>query len=352
MSTAHYFDGRSARMHVVDLSAGNGVIHLRGAQLPARMQSYPAAAVRLAEPFEHAPSVLYFDDGSHAEVPDPAMRPLLAAALGYRKPWVVRWQEHTVAAVAALVLLVALIASGWHWGIPAAAERLSRNVPAAADAALGRNALALLERNGVLEPTRLSEDRVAALSGILQRVQPAAPRIPLRLRVHAAPRLGPNALAFPDGTIVLTDEMVRLVMGKENDFDSHAAAALAGVLAHEVAHIEERHSVRAITRSSLTAALSATLFGDFSAVAAGLPAVLSNTEYSRDMELSADDYAARVLRARGIPVEPLAELFDELDEPASRMPRFLREAVSYGATHPEAHARSARLRGSGAAVVE
>lgn len=342
MTPAHYFDGRSARMHAVDLSAGDGAIHLHGAGLPAR--SYPAARVRLAEPFEHAPSVLYFDDGSHAEVPDTAMRPQLAAALGYRKPWVVRWQERTAAAVLALVLLVALIASGWHWGLPAAAERLSRNIPAAADAVLGRNALALLERHGMLQPSRLSDDRLAALAGILQRVQPAAPRIPLRLRVHSAPRLGPNALAFPDGTIVLTDEMVRLVMGRENDFDSRAAAALAGVLAHEVGHIEERHSVRAITRSSLTAALSATLFGDFSAVAAGLPAVLSNMAYSRDMETAADDYAARTLQARGIAVEPLAALFDRLDEQADKLPRFLRQAASYGSTHPDSHARSQRLR--------
>jgi len=347
MTSAHYFDGRSARMHVVNLSAGDGAIRLRG----EAMRSYPAAAVRLAEPFEHAPLVLYFNDGSHAEVPDPAMRPLLAAALGYRRSWVVRWQEHAAAALAALVLLVLLIASGWHWGIPAAAERLSQNVPEAADQALGRNALALLERNGILRPSAFSDARLAELADILQRVQPAAPRIPLRLRVHAAPRLGPNALAFPDGTIVLTDEMVRLVMGKDNDFNSEAAAALAGVLAHEVGHIEQRHSVRAITRSSLTAALSATLFGDFSAVAAGLPAVLSNMEYSRDMELAADDHAARTLRACGTPVEPLADLFDQLDKRADRMPKFLRRAASYASTHPAGHMRSERLRAA-AAVVE
>lgn len=339
MSAAHYFDGRSARLHVVNLATQGDAIVLRG----ETTRSYPAAGTRLAEPFEHAPAVLYFPDGSHAELHDPAMRPLLAEALGYRKPWVVRWQEHTAAALVALVLLVLLIASGWHWGIPIAAERLSTQVPPSADQALGRNTLALLQRQGILQPSSLSEDRIAALGSILQRVQPAAPRIPLRLAVHAAPQLGPNALAFPDGTIVLTDDMVRLVMGKGNDLDTRAAAALAGVLAHEVGHIEQRHSVRAITRSSLTAALSATLFGDFSAVAAGLPAVLSNMEYSRDMELAADDYAAHALRARGIPVAPLADLFDHLDERADKLPKFMRQAMSYASTHPDGYARSRRL---------
>lgn len=342
MSAAHYFDGRSARLHVVDLDAVDGAIRLRG----DATRSYPAASTRLAEAFRKAPAVLYFADGSHAEVHDPATRTALAEALGYRKPWVVRWQEHTAAALAALVLLVLLIASGWHWGVPAAAERLSREVPPSADHALGRNALALLERKGLLKPSRLSDDRIASLAGILQRVQPAAPRIPLRLLVRAAPRLGPNALAFPDGTIVLTDEMVRLVMGKDNDFDARAAAALAGVLAHEVGHIEMRHSVRTITRSSLSAALSATLFGDFSAVAAGLPAVLTNMEYSREMELAADDYAARALHTHGIPVEPLAGLFDHFAKRADKLPKFLRQAMSYAASHPDGEARGRRLRGA------
>ncbi len=340
MSAAHYFDGRSARLHVVDLSAGDGAIHLRG----EATRSYSTAGTRLAEPFEHAPTVLYFEDGTHAELQDPAMRKVVAAALGYRKPWVVRWQEHTAAALVALALLVALVLAAWHWGVPAAAERLSNQVPPQADQALGQHALSLLERQGMLQPSRLSDDRIAALGAILQRVQPAAPRIPLRLRVASAPRLGANALAFPDGTIVLTDEMVRLVMGKNNDLDARAAAALTGVLAHEVAHVEERHSVRAITRSSLTAALSATLFGDFSAVAAGLPAVLTNTEYSRANEQAADDYAARTLRARGIPTAPLADLFEHLDRHDDKMPKFFRQAMSYAATHPDGDARSRRLR--------
>ncbi|SFD79770.1 M48 family metallopeptidase [Massilia yuzhufengensis] len=339
MTAAHYFDGRSARLHVVDLSAADGAIILRG----ETTRSYPAAGTRLAEPFEHAPSVLYFNDGTHAEVPDQAMRPVLEAALGYRKSWVVRWQEHGAAALVALALLVALIAASWHWGIPAAAERLAGQVPVAADHALGRNALSLLQRQGILQPSRLSDDRLAALQGLLQRVQPARPRIPLRLQVHHAPQLGANALAFPDGTIVLTDDMVRTVLGKNNDLDADAAAALAGVLAHEVGHIEMRHSVRTITRSSLTAALSATLFGDFSAVAAGLPAVLGNMEYSRDMELAADDYAVRALHGRGIPAGPLAGLFDEFDKKADKLPKFLRQAMSYASTHPDGLARSQRL---------
>ena len=340
MSAAHYFDGHSARLHVVQLSTGDGAIHLHG----ETSRSYSLAGTRLAEPFAHAPAVLYFKDGSHAEVRDPGLKQQLMDALGYRKSWVVRWQENMAAALAALALLVTLIVVTWFWGLPAAAEHLAREVPPSADLALGRNALALLEKQGILKPSRLPEDQLAALHSLLQRVQPQPPRIALRLRVADAPGLGPNALAFPDGTIVLTDQLVQTALGENGDLDARAAAMLAGVLAHEVGHVEMRHSVRSITRSSLTAALSATLFGDFSAVAAGMPALLGNMEYSRDMELAADGYAAAALKRRGISLLPLADLFDHLDEQADKAPKMLRQMMSYASTHPDGYARSQRLR--------
>ena len=340
MIAAHYFDGRSARLHHVMLSADGGTIRLHG----DASRSYPTAGTRLAEPFEHAPAVLYFGDGSHAEVPDAAMLPLLAAALGYRKPWVVRWQEHTVATVAALVLMVLLIASSWHWGIPAAAERLSREIPASADHALGSNTLALMQRQGLLQPSRFSTERLQQMQAVFDRIRPPNPRIPLRLLVQAAPVLGANALAFPDGTIVITDQVVQTVHPKGNDLSAEAVEALAGVLAHEIGHIEMRHSVRALARSSLTAALSATLFGDFSAVAAGLPALLANTEYSRDMETAADGYAADTLLQHGMSILPLADLFDHFDKTSDKMPKLFRQAMTYASSHPDGSARSDRLR--------
>ncbi|MCD2515819.1 M48 family metallopeptidase [Massilia sp. G4R7] len=341
MSAAHYFDGHSARLHVVQLSTGNGAIHLHG----EAARSYSLAGARLAEPFAHSPAVLYFKDGSHVEVPDPAMHPMLMDVLGYRKSWVVRWQDNMAASLAALALLLALIAATWFWGLPAAAERLSRHVPPSADHAIGSNALALLERQGFIKPSRLSEDRQADLQALFQRVQPPGSRIPLRLRLADTPLLGPNALAFPDGTIVLTDQLVGVAIEKQSVFDAHAAAMLAGVLAHEIGHIEMRHSVRSMTRASLTAALSATLFGDFSAVAAGMPALLGNMKYSREMELAADDYAAATLKRRGISTLPLADLFDDVEEATEEaMPAMFRQAMTYASTHPDGHARSRRLR--------
>jgi predicted Zn-dependent protease len=167
--------------------------------------------------------------------------------------------------------------------------------------------------------------------------------------VRSSPRLGANALALPDGTIMVTDGMILHILGKADDFDEQQQAQLAGVLAHEIGHIEKRHSVRVMARSSLTAAASAALFGDFSAVAAGVPAVVMNMVYSREMESEADGYAISLLKEKGISPAPLADLFDSLEQiheedPARRLPRWMAASMAYMASHPASAERSERLR--------
>lgn len=345
MTNAIYFDGRSARMHQVLLQVSADRVELNGADL---QKTYLRDNVRLAEPFAAAPAVLYFDDGAHCEVAGPG-REVLATSLGYRKSWVVRWQELWLAALAALVLLAALIAATVIWGVPAAAEKIAAALPASADASLGKSALAGLEAKHILNETRLSDQRIEQVQALLKRVLPAHPRVPVRLLVRASDQLGANALALPDGTIVVTDQMILDILNKQADFDDSGSAALMGVLAHEIGHIERRHAARVLARTSLTAALSATLFGDFSAVASGVPAVLMNMQYSREMELEADGYALGALLEQGVEPGPLADLLEYLDNiPDARgernMPRWLSRSLAYASSHPSGEERAARLR--------
>ncbi|WP_229425628.1 M48 family metallopeptidase [Massilia sp. Se16.2.3] len=144
----------------------------------------------------------------------------------------------------------------------------------------------------------------------MARVAPAD--TPVRLLVRKSDRLGANAIALPGGTIVVSDLMVRLVVGKAGEFGDAQKAQLAGVLAHEIGHVRMRHGTRILAGSSLSAALAAALFGDFSTVG-GLPAVFASMSYSRDMESEADEYAIALLRERGISTLPLADLLERID---------------------------------------
>jgi Zn-dependent protease with chaperone function len=344
MTQALYFDGRTARLHRVELDIAAGAFALSGDGIA---KVYPTAQARLAEPFDAAPDVICFSDGTRCEV-DRTERQILADALGYRKPRVVRLQEKWPTVMAALVLLIALIGAVAVYGVPAAAEIIAARMPATVDASLGRSALLSLEAKEILLPTRFSEEREEQLQQVFENISPAHPRNPLRLIVRSSKALGANALALPDGTIVLTDEMVLFILGDAADFGEDQLAQLSGVLAHEIGHIEHRHAARVMTRTSLTAALSASLLGDFSAVAAGVPAVLANMEYSRAMESEADDYAIKALRQRRLPLAPLAGLFKRLDNtPQAReahaVPRWMARSLSYASSHPATEERIARL---------
>ena len=344
MTNALYFDGRNARLHPVRLNVDAGMLQLSS---PAFERSYPLGAVTLSEPFVAAPAVLRFADGASCEVAGDGRQPLLDA-LGYRKSAVVRWQERWPAALLALVLLVALLALLYFRGLPAAAERIAEELPPSVDIRLGRAALASLEGHELLEPSRLSEQRIAEVQALLPGVLPAHPRVPIRVMVRNSRKLGANALALPDGSIVVTDWMVRLVQNKDNQLDEAGKEQLAAVLAHEVGHIEHRHAARAMSGSSLMAALSAALFGDFSAVAAGVPAVLTQMQYSRAMELDADNYAVALLRRQGRSPAAFIQALEALenqDPDEADTPRWLKTTMSYMSTHPDTAERIQRLEG-------
>jgi Zn-dependent protease with chaperone function len=347
MIVARFFDGHSARLQPVGLDVRAGHLHI---DAPGFERSYPLSAVVLAEPFDAAPLMLRLGDAS-CEVPYGPGREALLAALGYRKSAVERWQARWPAALLALVLLLALLGAGYVWGVPAAADFVAARLPASVDTKLGRVALAGMVKQGMLAPSHLSDERIADVLALLPRAKVlqlnAHPRVPLRLLVRASDTLGANAFALPDGTIVVTDRMVRLAMNRRNELDDVGRARLLGVIGHEVGHIEHRHATRAMTGSSLTAAVSATLFGDFSAVAAGLPAVLTQMQYSRAMELEADDYAVTVLRRNGLAPDALADALAALERAHAgddNTPRWLKRSMGYLSTHPATSERIARLR--------
>jgi Zn-dependent protease with chaperone function len=348
MTTASYFDGRSAHLHPARLSVDAGLLRIAA---PGIERSVPLSSVRLAEPFDRAPLMLRLEGGASCEVPAGPERRALLAALGYRKSGVERWQARWPAVLVALALLVVLLGAAYFKGIPALTERVAGALPPSVEIKLGQAALAGLEARGLLAPSRLSDQRIAEVQAQLAEVLPAHPRVPIRMIVRNSPQLGANALALPDGTIVVTDGMVRLLQTRDNQFLPAGKAALQGVLAHEIGHIEHRHAARVMAASSLSAALSATLFGDFSAVAAGLPAVLSQMQHSRAMEMDADDYAVAVLRSKGMDAEPLARALSALERQQpnqEQTPRWLKNTMGYLSTHPATRERIARLRAADA----
>jgi Zn-dependent protease with chaperone function len=357
MISAAYFDGASARRHQITVLIGGGTLTLVNAEVH---RQFPVANVKLVEPFAGAPSLLNFPDGSYAEVAGEPGKQVLHAALAFRKSFVMRLQERWAAALVAVVAMCGVIFAVVEWGIPAAAERIVAMAPPSMDAAFGKVALDKLDGD-MFRASRLSDERIAEVQLIFTTIKPAAPRQPLRLLVRKLPDyVGPNAFALPDGTIVMTDAMVLQVVGKTGVLTQYGRQQLAGVLAHEIGHVQGRHSMRALARSSLTVALAATLFGDFSTVAAGIPALLVRMQHSREMETEADTYAIGLMAQKEIPTKPLGDFFGEMmalnaakasnNAMMNAMPRWMRKSLSYMSSHPSTTERIKRFGGNTATL--
>lgn len=117
--------------------------------------------------------------------------------------------------------------------------------------------------------------------------------------------------ALPDGTIIFTDEMVRLAQHDEE---------LMAVLAHEVGHVVHRHGLRAIIQNSLLGFALLAITGDAagsSELFLGLPVLLTQLAYSRTFELEADSYALDYLRAHDIPPIHFARLMRRIEQTTS-----------------------------------
>lgn len=345
MISAIYFDSHKGTLHPVELAVSDAAIKVLGSDLG---KSYDTRATRLGEPFDGAPCVLDFADGSRCEVHDAEAKGALLAALQFKKSFVMRWQDRWLGALAAIVVMLAALFSAWHWGIPWAAERVATYIPIEWEQRLGDEALKGLDKQ-MFEPTKLNQEDQSQAQAVFQKIRPDATRMPLRLVFRRSDLAGPNAFALPNGTIVVTDAMMYL-LAQDDELKGESAERLAGVLAHEIGHVQARHSLKNIVGSSMVGVLSWALFGDFSTVAAGAPALLLRLEYSRAMETEADDYAAGLLRQRNIEPARLAELFELLASDHKRksgvnLPAWMRPVTDYLSTHPANEERTARLRG-------
>ena len=192
--------------------------------------------------------------------------------------------------------------------------------------------LAILDR--WLEPSALSSAERERVRGLFAPLAAPYPELGLHLEFR---KLGaPNAFALPDGTVVVTDEIVRL---SEHD------DALSGVLLHEIGHVAHGHSLRRIIESSTFAVLATAYYGDadqITAIAGGLPLVYAQTRYSRRDETEADRVALDgLLRLRKDP-RHVAMLFRAMQAQARG------SNLEYFSSHPATARRAELFEAAGA----
>ena len=255
--------------------------------------------------------------------------------------WIVRLERLGPHTLLFALLALAVVFSGARWGVPALASYLAERIPDEARRQIDVESVRGLDLLA-LEPSDLEGSEFARLQLMFDAAVADAggEGSGHRLLTRGGGALGANALALPGGSVVVTDELVRLA-----DSDD----ALYGVLAHELAHVERRHGLRAMLEASFVALALVVAAGDASQVAQfalTLPTLLVTRGYSRGHEAEADADALAQLLASGRDPACLAVLFEKMS-PAARPEAENADSSAlwtWLSTHPSSAERSRQLR--------
>jgi len=335
---AGYYDGRvSARREVTLLFEGK-TLRLSSSGIDV---SYPIDRVRVTAGIGAIRRVIRLPNGGMCEVREHSFLDAIERQQGKGRvsAFLHRWERSLPLAAAALILTIAVVFLFMRFGVPALARHVAYALPVSAEAAMGRESLATLDRF-LFKPSKLSAERRSELTALFHRMTATLPDAGgYRLEFRYSPAIGANAMALPSGIVVITDGLVDLVKNDEE---------LSAVLAHELGHVRGRHLLRHILQNSVAGLLLATVTGDVTSVtslSAALPTALIDARFSRDFEREADDAAVAYLKKEGIParryVDILVRLQVQLDAKKKDSVKGEETFRNYLSTHP---ATSERIR--------
>lgn len=233
--------------------------------------------------------------------------------------------------IAALVLTVV----GFIYGLPFAAEPVAAMLPLKWEEALGRSvrtqAISLLA--GRAKTCTGSREGTAAMTRLVNKLAGTV-NSRYRFRVVVIDHELVNAFAAPGGYVIVFRGLIDKTPTPEG---------LAGVMAHEMGHVIERHGTEAIVRAIGTGIVLGALFGDTSAIggaATDLATNLMTKSHGRDAEREADLIGVTMLNRADIRADGFADFFDRI----AKLQPEQSGLSSYLSTHPSSTERAKKVR--------
>lgn len=264
---------------------------------------------------------------SHADAPQETLvvhdKNLCARLLELSPPrQVLPGGQQKLAFALACLLGVVILGAGFYFATPTLARLVAHKVPLEQEKALG----------GQLEPfLKLSRCSGGSAREPLQKL--LAKLGAAGFEVQVIQGSGPNAFALPGGSVIVTHGLLR---------EAESVDEVAGVLAHEVEHVTQRHVLAGLIRDAIFTGIWSITVGDYAGLLVLDPGTayrIANLEFSRDDEAAADRGAVRRLHAAGIGHDGLIRFFERLEA------RYRgKEGPEWMSTHPSTRARIEILR--------
>lgn len=209
-------------------------------------------------------------------------------------------------------------------GVPLLAASVAERIPLSWEEQLGEQVV-----NQLTSGSTVCGDSVVntALGAIVAQLAEAAPS-PYQWDVRVVQRDAVNAFAAPGGYIVVFSGLVERAGRPEQ---------VAGVLAHEMQHVLNRHGTESLLRQVPLRLLLGAFTGDAAAWGGAVEslATIGMLQYQQRDEEEADRKGVAVLQAARIDPRGLVEFFEMLEAEGTDVPGLL----SYLSTHPNPRAR-------------
>ena len=352
MGQARYQDGKSTASHVVELHWDIGELRIVAADGGGELARWPLDEIRQVNmPGDDGRLRLALGHGPGARllVSDVLDRdqvlgrcPQLNIRPEREKGWwrgYAFWGSAAIASVTGLFLFV----------IPALSGVLAGFVPMEWERKLGAKAeqqilagLAHVENRPPERMTCSTEDGNLALSKLMAALS-AGTGPSDQIRVTVVDSKIPNAFALPGERILILRGLLDLADGPNG---------VAGVLAHELGHVKERHAMSRVIEASATSILLGLVLGDITggALVVGVSETALNSAYSRDKERAADDFAIERMNQAGFDPGPMAGLLEELTKDSGKLDDYLGWASSHPATSERVAVIQAAPDGGAAAL--
>ncbi len=222
----------------------------------------------------------------------------------------------------ALALLVGAVCA-YVYLLPPLAERTARLLPDSFDSYLGDEFMKTF-----LKENEVDEKRSKALEQFVAELNlPNKER--LNFMVVKSDEV--NAFALPNGQVVV----YTAILDKMTSTDE-----LVALLAHETAHISQRHSVQMLARNLSSYLFVSIIFSDINGVMAVLAENahrLNTLAYSRGFEQEADELGFQTLVTNKVNPQGMINLFNHLKEESFDMPEIIQ-------THPSLGKRKAYIQ--------
>jgi Zn-dependent protease with chaperone function len=230
-----------------------------------------------------------------------------------------RFERSPVLIALSLVLVIAVMFGVSKYGVPYASKQLAYHLPADSLNTIGQQVEQQL--NEMTGSSTLPLQRQQQIRQLY--VQHVGGNHPAKIVFRQGKALQANALALPNHTIILTDELVKMTKDDRE---------LIAVLAHEQGHLVQRHSLQqAISAIGMTVFIT-WMTGDVSDLVSNVPYTLLSLSYSRDFERQADLYALNTLQQQHIPVHYFADFLKRMQKEDGEVDQSFEKISTHPAT--------------------